>query len=88
MRIIELAPQSNGAHRNQTCSEPITPHEGWAIIPEEMVIPDTFPFVNVDAEDGVVTYMAPGEVSPPDPEPEPEPMYSPADMIQALLDAR
>lgn len=45
---------------------------GWAVIPEGIKIPETFPFVNVEAENGVVTALTAGVV-PPDPEPEPVP---------------
>ena len=72
MLIIEIAAQSNGAHRNQTGTFRTIP-EGWAVVPEGMEIPDTFPFVNLTAEDGVVTSMTAGVVPESEPEPEPEP---------------
>lgn len=72
MQIIEITALSNGAHRNQTGDFRTIP-EGWAVVPEEMEIPETFPFVNIEAEDGVVTSMTAGEVPEPEPEPEPEP---------------
>lgn len=56
MRIIEINALSNGAHRNQTGAFAAIP-DGWAKIPDEMVLPSTFPFVNVTAENGVVTSM-------------------------------
>lgn len=76
MQIIEITALPNGAHRNQTSDFRTIP-EGWAVVPEEMEIPETFPFVNIEAEDGVVTSMTAGEVPEPkpDPEPEPEPKY-------------
>lgn len=55
MQIIEIKALDNGAHRNQT-NHGVVP-SGWAIIPDDMVIPDTFPFVNIEVadsdEDGV-----------------------------------
>lgn len=72
MQIIEIAALSNGAHRNQTGDFRTIP-EGWAVVPEEMEIPETFPFVNIETEDGVVTSMTAGVVPEPEPEPEPEP---------------
>lgn len=74
MQIIEIAPLSNGAHRNQTVNGTVTPPEGWAVIPDGMPIPDSFPFVGVEAKNGVVTALTPGEV--PEPAPEPEPQYT------------
>ena len=72
MQIIEITTLSNGAHRNQTGTFRTIP-EGWAVVPEGMEIPDTFPFVNLTVEDGVVTSMTAGVVPEPEPEPEPEP---------------
>lgn len=47
MRIIEIKALDNGAHRNQTGNLKTIP-EGYALIPEDMVIPSTFPFVNIE----------------------------------------
>lgn len=73
MKIIELSALSNGAHRNMDSSALSVPLEGWAMIPEEMALPDTYPFVEVEAEeiDGVmtVTALTPGTVPEPDLEP-------------------
>lgn len=56
MRIIEIAALDNGAHRNQNASLSKVP-EGWAVIPDDMEIPSTFPFVDIEVEDGVVVSM-------------------------------
>lgn len=72
MLIIEIASLDNGAHRNQTGTFRTIP-DGWAIVPAEIEVPDTFPFVNIEVEDGVVTSMTAGVVPEPEPEPEPEP---------------
>lgn len=73
MKIIELSALSNGAHRNMESSAWLAPPEGWAMIPEEMALPDTYPFVEVEAEeiDGVmtVTALTPGTMPEPDLEP-------------------
>ena len=73
MVIIEIKALENGAHRNQTVIGSVPPPDGWAVIPEDMEIPETFPFVNVEAAEGVVTTMTAGTVPEPEPEPEPEP---------------
>lgn len=88
MQIIEIAALPNGAHRNQSWYEEIIP-EGWALIPENMTIPETFPFVDFKTE--VVTYypkdeweketytrtevvgMTAGVMPEPEPEPEKQP---------------
>lgn len=73
MKIIELSALSNGAHRNMKSSAWLAPPEGWAMIPEEMALPDTYPFVEVEAEeiDGImtVTALTPGTMPEPDLEP-------------------
>lgn len=61
MKIVEIATLENGAHRNQAGSFSEIP-EGWAVIPEDMALPDTFPFVSFTVEKGVVTHMTAGTV--------------------------
>ena len=56
MRIIEIVAQENGAHRNQTGSFSIIP-DGWAVIPANVAIPDTFPFVDIEVKGKVVASM-------------------------------
>ena len=81
MRIIEIAPLDNGAHRNQTGSFSVIP-SGWAVIPDSMTIPDTFPFVNITVKDGVVTSMTAGTM----PEVEPvEEVPSQLDVLEAQV---
>lgn len=72
MLIIEIQPLENGAHRNQTCNLNTIP-DGWAEVPSSISVPDTFPFVNIEVENGVVTSMTAGTVPEPEPEPEPAP---------------
>lgn len=47
MRLIEIKALSNGAHRNQNANFIKIP-EGYALIPDDMPIPDTFPFVDIE----------------------------------------
>ena len=72
MKIIEITALDNGAHRNQTGTFRTIP-EGWAMIPDSMEIPDTFPFVDIEVNGQTVTSMTAGIVPEPEPEPEPEP---------------
>ena len=72
MRIIEIQPLPNGAHRNQTGNFPSIP-TGWAEIPTDMTVPETFPFVDLVVEGSTVVTMTAGVVPEPEPEPEPEP---------------
>ena len=82
MRIIEIAPLPNGAHRNQTGNFKVIP-EGWAAIPDKMEIPPTFPFVNIEVEGNIVTAIAEGVV--PEPAPEPIPEHTAQDDMDAML---
>jgi hypothetical protein len=47
MKIIEIKALENGAHRNQTGNFKTIP-DGYAVIPDDMTIPSTFPFVNIE----------------------------------------
>ena len=87
MKIIEIAPLDNGAHRNQTSSSTFPVPAGYALIPDNMPIPDTFPFVDIEVEGDppVVVKMTAGVVPPPEPEPEPGP--TPGEYITALTAA-
>lgn len=75
MRLIEIKPLSNGAHKNQTSNTSIIP-QGWAVIPDNMTLVN-FPFGDVTAEEinGImtVTNWTPGVMPEPTPIPEPEP---------------
>lgn len=69
MRIIEIAPLDNGAHRNQNGVLSVVP-EGWAVLPADKVC-ENFPFGEVEVEkiNGVmiVTKWTPGEIPKPEP---------------------
>ena len=65
MRIIKIEQLENGAHQNQICQISFIP-DGWAVIPDNMDIPDTFPFVNIEVDGQTVTAMTAGVVSVPD----------------------
>ena len=72
MRIVEIQALPNGAHRNQTTTSTAIP-TGWAEIPADVAIPETFPFVDLVVEGSKVVSMTAGVVPEPEPDPEPEP---------------
>lgn len=82
MDIIEIVALDNGAHRNQSGTLSVVP-DGWAVIPDDMVIPETFPFVDIVVEDGAVVEMTAGVM--PDPAPVPDPAPTDTDVLNALL---
>ena len=65
MRIIEINALPNGAHRNQTINRMMELPDGYALIPDSMVL-DNFPFGEVVAEkiNGImtVTSWTPGAI--------------------------
>lgn len=70
MRYIKINEESNGSHLNQ-CGGTLPSNE-WAIIPDDLLIPNSFPFVDIIVEDGIVTEIIAKEI--------PEPIV-PEDMI-------
>lgn len=77
MNFIKIEPLENGAHANRIFSKEATPQEGWAVIPESMKLPSSFPFVDIETEeqDGVltVTSMTAREMPPAEDTSESEP---------------
>lgn len=51
MKIIKIEANENGSHNNQESNAilPVIPY-GWAVIPDDMSIPDSWPFVNITTE--------------------------------------
>ena len=72
MKIIRIQKNQNGSHDNVTGGS-IFPPPGWAVVPDEMEIPETFPFVEIEVEGNVVTKMTAGVVPEPEPDTEPTP---------------
>ena len=83
MKLIEIQALPNGAHRNQTTTSNTIP-TGWAEIPADVTIPETFPFVDLTVEGNKVVSMTAGVV--PDPEPQPEPEPTETEQLRADVD--
>lgn len=83
MKIIEIQALDNGAHRNQVTTSTTIP-DGWAEIPADVAIPETFPFVDIKVEGNKVVSMTAGVV--PDPEPQPEPEPTETEQLRADVD--
>lgn len=81
MKMICISANDNGSHDNQEIydvdqfSFPIP--DDWAVIPDDMDIPETFPFVSITTKEiggvQIVTRMTAGIVPAPVPEPDPRP---------------
>ena len=65
MRIIKIIGFPDGAHQNQTYNGATVP-DGWAVIPDGMEIPDTFPFVNLTVDGQTVISMTADVVPEPE----------------------
>ena len=83
MKIIEINPLPNGAHRNQTTTSTTIPTD-WAEIPADVSIPETFPFVDIQVEGQRVVSMTAGVV--PDPEPQTDPEPTETEQLRADVD--
>ena len=84
MKIIKIEKMESGAHCNQTIDRLSKIPKGWAVIPDDMEIPSTFPFVDIDVnEDNIVTSMTGGIVPEPEVRPDDEPTTN--EIINALL---
>ena len=78
MHIICLTPLEAGVYNDHNADHITAPPDGWAIIPEDLPKPSTFPrlgSIEAGEIDGVmtVTKWTPGEIPEPEPTPEPEP---------------
>lgn len=70
--IVKIKQNANGSHANQSIVPKNIP-DGWALVPPEIKIPSTFPFVDIKVVEGIVTEMTAGTLPLPEPTPEPEP---------------
>ena len=81
MLIVEISAEPNGAHASQTTSAPITPIDGWIVVPtalEAATLP-LLPWVKLTVKNGVVTAVEDDAEAraawlaslPPEPEPQP-----------------
>lgn len=50
MTIIKIEPYDNGAHANQSGNF-VTIPDGWIEISSDIIMPDTFPFVNLTLDE-------------------------------------
>ena len=57
MHIIDLTPLEEGVYNDHKADHITAPPEGWAMIPEDMVLPSTFPRLgSITAEEKTYTY--------------------------------
>ena len=51
MKIIKITALENGAHGNLSSPWTRAVPEGWARIPDDMALPDSYPFVDIEVAD-------------------------------------
>lgn len=54
---IKIKAHLNGSHDNFSCDQITNIHDEYAYIPNNVVIPSTFPFVDIEVENGIVIKM-------------------------------
>lgn len=59
MNLIKIIAFPTGAHENRNSLWETTVPEGWALIPKDITIPESFPFVDIEVQeiDGVQTVI-------------------------------
>lgn len=57
MNLIKIAAMDSGAHENHNSPWKTTVPDGWAVIPKNVTVPESFPFVDIEVQevDGVQT---------------------------------
>ena len=85
MKLIEIAPLENGAHRNQNGGLSVVP-EGWAVVPGNLEC-ENFPFGEVEVAEiaGVMTVTKWTPSVLPEPEPITEAKPTQLDLIEAQV---
>ena len=58
MPFIKIEKNPDGSHSFQNGG---TLQKGWAVVPDNITIPDTFPYVNIIVENNIVVSMTEGE---------------------------
>ena len=82
MRIIKIEANPSGSHEFRFAKHITSVPDGWAMIPEDFELPDTFPFVSLEVKEKTVVGMIAGEVPP-------APVYEPTaaeDTAAMLID--
>ena len=51
MWIVNLKSNANGSHNHRSANHITSVPDGWAMIPDDFAVPDTFPFVDIEAEE-------------------------------------
>lgn len=80
MTIIKIEPNENGSHANQTINGTVPVTEGWAVVPDNVIVLENFPFGEATVEDIDGTPAVTGWTPLPMPESQPEPETEPTQL--------
>lgn len=83
MILISILPMDEYGKHNTITGNNLMVYPGYALIPDSMALPASFPYVDVEVRNKVVTKMTPLPVPDPMPEPTPEPTQ--LDRIEAQV---
>ena len=53
MWIVKIEANQNGSHNDNNANYISTVPDGWAMIPDGFAVPDSFPFVDLEAEEQI-----------------------------------
>ena len=73
MILVSILPVDAHGKHNTITGNNLMIYPGYALIPNGMALPASFPYVDIEVRDKVVTKMTPLPVPDPTPEPTPEP---------------
>lgn len=83
MILVSISPIDEHGKHNYITGNNLMTYPGYARVPDDMNIPASFPYVDVEVRDKVVTKMTPLPVPDPTPEPTLEPTQ--LDRIEAQV---
>lgn len=73
MILVSILPVDDHGKHNTITGNNLMIYPGYALIPNGMVLPTSFPYVDIEVRNKVVIKMTPLPVPDPTPEPTPEP---------------
>lgn len=73
MLRLSITQNPDGSHDYNTAPAAVPVPAGWAVVPDGMEIPNTFPYVSIQVDGKTVTAMTAGTVPAPAPDPTPDP---------------
>lgn len=81
MILVSILPVDEFGKHNTITGNNLMIYPGYALIPNGMALPTSFPYIDVEVQNKVVTKMTPLPV--PEPAPEPTPAPTQLDRIEA-----